>query len=73
MYTSGLVQKSSGGYIADNVVIGANAVVTGNIKEAGITVGGIPAKKISNNDSSVHLIRATEIVTDVLKNNDSRE
>ena len=63
MYTSDLAQKSSGGgYIADNVVIGANAVVIGNIEEAGITVGGIPAKKISNNDSFVHLIQATKIV-----------
>ena len=50
-----------GGFISDNVVIGANAVVTGNIEESGITVGGIPAKKISDNDSSSHLIRATEI------------
>ncbi|QTE75848.1 serine O-acetyltransferase [Clostridiales bacterium FE2010] len=50
------------GYIADNVVIGANAVVIGNVEEEGITVGGIPAKKISENDSSTHLIKATEIV-----------
>ena len=33
----------------------------GNIEEKGITIGGIPAKKISDNDSSLHLIRATEI------------
>ena len=50
-----------GGFIADNVVIGANAVVTGSIEEPGITVGGIPAKKISDKDSSRHLIRSTEI------------
>lgn len=56
-----------GGYIADNVVIGANAVVIGNIEEVGITVGGIPAKKISNNDSSAHLIRATELISDERK------
>ena len=49
-----------GGYIADDVVIGANAVVTGSIEEKGITIGGIPAKKISAKDSSAHLIRATE-------------
>lgn len=49
------------GNIADDVVIGANAVVIGSISEKGITVGGIPAKKISGNDSSMHLIRATEI------------
>ena len=51
-----------GGHIADNVVIGANAVVTGSIEEPGITVGGIPAVKISDRDSSAHLIRATEMV-----------
>ena len=50
-----------GGEIADGVVIGANAVVTGSVTEPGITVGGIPAKKISDNDSTVHLIKATEI------------
>ncbi|WP_297960254.1 serine acetyltransferase [uncultured Ruminococcus sp.] len=50
-----------GGYIANNVVVGANAVVIGNVEESGITVGGIPAKKISDKDSSLHLIRATEI------------
>ena len=50
-----------GGRISDNVVIGANAVVTGSVEE-GITVGGIPARKISDNDSSVHLVKATEIM-----------
>ena len=38
--------------IADNIAIGANAVVVKSILEESITVGGIPAKKISNNDSS---------------------
>ena len=51
-----------GGIIPDNVVIGANAVVVGDVEEEGITVGGIPAKKISDNDSSIHLVKATEIV-----------
>ena len=50
------------GIIANRVVIGANAVVTGDIAEEGITIGGIPAKKISNNDSSLHLISATQII-----------
>ena len=36
--------------IADNVAIGANAVVVKSITEVG-TYGGIPAKKISDNDS----------------------
>ena len=50
-----------GGYIADDVVIGANAVVVGSIEEKGVTVGGIPAKKISNNNSSTHLLKATDL------------
>jgi serine O-acetyltransferase len=48
--------------IADNIAIAANAVVVKDILESGITVGGVPAKKISSNDSSSNLIRATEIV-----------
>ena len=50
-----------GGKIADNVVIGANAVVLGDVIEPGITVGGIPARKLSDHDSSAHLVRATAI------------
>lgn len=37
--------------IADDVVIGANAVVCRSITERGITVAGIPARKISDTDS----------------------
>ena len=37
--------------IANDVVIGANAVVVKDITEPGITVGGIPAKKISDTGS----------------------
>ena len=47
--------------IGDNVCIGANAVITKDV-EPGITVGGIPAKKISDNGSQKHLIKATSIV-----------
>lgn len=47
--------------IGDNVCIGANAVVLNDI-EPGITIGGIPARKISNADASKHLKRATELV-----------
>ena len=38
--------------IADGVCIGANAVVIKDILEPNITVGGIPARKISENNSS---------------------
>lgn len=37
--------------IADNCAVGANAVVVSNVTEAGITVAGVPAKKISNHCS----------------------
>ena len=41
--------------IADDVAIAANAVVTKSITEAGTTWGGVPAKKISDNDSHSNL------------------
>ena len=41
--------------IADNVAIGANAVVVKSIEEPGTTWGGIPARKISNNSSALNL------------------
>mgnify|MGYP002521646001 CR=1 FL=1 len=37
--------------IADDCVVGANAVVTKDVVERGITVAGVPAKKISSNNS----------------------
>ena len=37
--------------IADDVAIGANAVVVKSIDEPGTTWGGVPAKKISDNNS----------------------
>lgn len=37
--------------VADDVAIGANAVVVKSITEKGVTYGGIPAKKISTNNS----------------------
>lgn len=46
--------------IGNNAVIGANAVVTEDVPDS-VTVGGVPARIISGNDSSEHLIRATEI------------
>lgn len=37
--------------VADNVAIGANAVVVKNIDASGTTWGGVPAKQISNHTS----------------------
>ena len=42
--------------IGSDVVIGANAVVVDDIA-AGVTVGGVPAKLISNNDSSAYICK----------------
>ena len=47
--------------IGDGVVIGANAVVNKDVP-SGVTVGGIPAKVISNNNSDNHLIKATNLI-----------
>ena len=41
--------------IANDCVIGANAVVTKSFNEPGITIGGNPAVKISNNNSYHYL------------------
>ena len=41
--------------IADDVAIGANAVVIKSITESGVTYGGVPAKKISSNNSHSNL------------------
>lgn len=35
-------------YIADNIIIGANAVVTRSFYEPGITIAGIPARKVKD-------------------------
>lgn len=48
--------------IADNIVIGANSVVNRSFTEPGITIAGIPAKKVSDNNSSSLIIRATDLV-----------
>lgn len=46
--------------IADNVAVGANAVVVKDILEPGITVGGVPAKKISDHGSGPNMIDACD-------------
>lgn len=43
--------------IADDVAIGANAVVVKSILEAGVTYGGVPARKISLNNSHSNLAK----------------
>lgn len=35
-------------HLADNIIVGANAVVTKSFEEHNIVIAGIPAKKISN-------------------------
>lgn len=47
--------------IGNNVCIGANAVVVKDVED-NITVGGIPAHKISDSNSEKHLKKATEII-----------
>ena len=42
--------------IGNNIAIGAGAVVTKSFTEDGITVAGVPAKKISDEDSSRFII-----------------
>ena len=43
--------------IANDVAIGANAVVTKSILEPGTTWAGVPAKKISNNNSHAYIAK----------------
>lgn len=43
--------------IADDIAIGANAVVNKDFLEPGITIAGVPAKKISNNNSHSNLCK----------------
>lgn len=51
--------------IADDVAIGANAVVVKDIMECGTTWAGVPAKKISDHDS--HLNINPELFEDIKK------
>lgn len=47
--------------IADNIAIGANAVVVKDILTPNVSVGGVPAKILSNKGSEGYLVKATEI------------
>ena len=47
--------------IASDIAIGSNAVVVNNFNESGITIGGVPAKKISDNNSHSNLNKYLEI------------
>jgi serine O-acetyltransferase len=48
--------------IADGIAIGANAVVNKSFLEPGITIAGVPAKKISDKGSEGLLSRGTEMI-----------
>jgi len=48
--------------VADDIAIGANAVVNKSFLEPNITIGGIPAKKIADKGSDGIVIRAVEQV-----------
>ena len=48
--------------IADGIAVGANAVILQSFLEPWITIGGVPARKISDKGSKGLLKRATEIL-----------
>lgn len=48
--------------IADNIAIGANSVVNKSFKEEGITIAGVPAKKVSNEGFDKCYYKATDIL-----------
>jgi len=50
--------------IADGIAVGANAVVNKSFHEPGISIGGVPAKKISEKGSEGMLTKATEILAE---------
>jgi serine O-acetyltransferase len=52
--------------IADGIAIGANAVVNKSFLEPGISIGGIPAKKISDKGSEGLVIKGTELADALL-------
>jgi len=53
--------------IADGIAIGANAVVNKSFLEPGISIGGIPAKKISDKGSEGLIIKGTDLADALLR------
>lgn len=49
-------------HVADDIAIGANAVVCKDFLEPDVSIGGVPAKVISHTGSRDYVVRATEIV-----------
>jgi len=47
--------------IADNIARGANSVVNNSFNEPGITIAGIPAKKVSEKGSENMVLHSTEL------------
>ncbi len=47
--------------IGDNIAIGANAVVNSSFIDGGVTIGGVPAKIISNKGSEGLLIKGADL------------
>jgi serine O-acetyltransferase len=63
VYIAPGVKIFGGVTIADNIAIGANAVVNKSFLEPNITIAGVPAKKISENGSERHIPqKGTELV-----------
>lgn len=53
--------------IADNIAIGANSYVDSSFLEPGITIAGVPAKKVSNKGFDNCYYKATEILRKRMK------
>lgn len=48
--------------VADGISIGAGSIVVKSFNDGDITIAGNPAKKISDNNSDNHLVKATNII-----------
>lgn len=49
--------------IADNIAIGANSVVNKSFYEKGVSIAGVPAKKINSKGSEGMVIAATKVIS----------